>query len=140
MNKFLISFQKSPIIAHRHLEKKTPLAHWWKATVDPTLENCQLYNQKHWPTGGNICRPYAGGPPAECYLGGCCHMICPFVSTFLIGRRHFTVFGKYLLPFSSYISVQFCCYTFLFMYFIYYCIKHNMANFQHFRFCNLSLF
>ena len=71
---------------------------------------------------------------------GCRHVICPFVSTFLVGRRHFTVFGKYLLPFSSYISVQFYCYKSLFMYFIYYCIKHILANFQHFRFCNLSLF
>ena len=71
---------------------------------------------------------------------GCRHVICPFVSTFLVGRRHFTVFGKYLLPFSSYISVQFYCYTSLFMYFIYHCIKHILANFQHFRFCNLSLF
>ena len=71
---------------------------------------------------------------------GCRHVICPFVSTFLVGRRHFTVFGKYLLPFSSYISVQFYGYTSLFMYFIYYCIKHILANFQHFRFCNLSLF
>ena len=71
---------------------------------------------------------------------GCRHVICPFVSTFLVGSRHFTVFGKYLLPFSSYISVQFYCYMSLFMYFIYYCIKHILANFQHFRFCNLSLF
>ena len=45
---------------------------------------------------------------------GCRHVICPFVSTFLVGRRHFTVFGKYLLPFSCYISVQFYCYTSLF--------------------------
>ena len=62
---------------------------------------------------------------------GCRHVICPFVSTFLVGRRHFTVLGKYLLPFSIYISVQFYCYTSLFMYFIYYCIKHILANFQH---------
>ena len=68
------------------------------------------------------------------------HVFCPFVSTFLVGRRHFTVFGKYLLPFSSYISMQFYCYTSLFMYFIYYCIKHIPAKFQHFRLCNLSLF
>ena len=65
---------------------------------------------------------------------GCRHVICPFVSTFLVGRRHFTVFGKYLLPFSSYISVQFYCYTSLFMYFIYHCIKHILANFHHFAF------
>ena len=39
---------------------------------------------------------------------GCHHMICPFVTTFLVGRRHLTIFGKYLLPFSFYISVQ--CY------------------------------
>ena len=74
MNKFLLSFQKSPIIAHRHLEQKAPVAHQWQATVGPMSENCRLYNQKppvgqRWPTGGKIFRPYASGPPAECYLG-----------------------------------------------------------------------
>ena len=40
---------------------------------------------------------------------GCRHVICPFVITFLVGCRHLTIFGKYLLPFSFYISVQCYC-------------------------------
>ena len=72
MNKFLISFQKSPIIAHRHLEKKNavgPLveSHRWpnvgklpiiqpKTTGGPTLAHRWQYlpTIRRWATGGML--------------------------------------------------------------------------------------
>ena len=68
MNKFLLSFQKSPIIAHCHLEQKNadcpPVAHWWP-TSGKFYRHEDWLESHRWPNIGKllIIQPKTTGGP-----------------------------------------------------------------------------
>ena len=71
---------------------------------------------------------------------GCRHMICPLCYNFSrLSPPFYSFWEVFTAVFYLYLSSVLLLYV-PFMYFIYYCIKHILANFQHFRFCKLSLF